>query len=825
MQNANLIAEGGLYGHLSHLYDFSDEVPALTFAEIEDIFIKVSEARLQVGEKLDGQTMFITFVPHETDAGEGAIVMAMARKADVLTAPQAVKDPSVAKGSLPSTIERFAGRNEELRNAFVDSLTAIDTGIKKLDLESQRAIFGPDAEGDYNWFAFEIMDPENPNVVNYNKYGPILAMHVEGHGTFSSRTREKKVNLSPSEEVNGVERIVYEKPVKLFKQAFDRINRSLEKQSRFKVMSNEFRNLQRGFDASAHIQKLNQEISKLSRLAISKESNIADYALARILDEYGPEIVSSFRVNEDASLTEEKDLEPLTSDFMQALDKETYDQYSLNIKALIRTILDGRSRKKMIFANLSDKQKQRVEIILNKARNIKIDVVSPIEMIVHDFAVEALDKFESAFVLSQDESTENFRQMISKDISQIQTGFDDPDSPLYGDEKKRAKFDRQKGKVRDITTSAEGFTFVYKGHWYKFTGNFAPLNQILGMKPGKFVREQKEHFGTSKRTFIFIPGGFKPPHADHWKLVTKSLQRYPDGEILILVGGKARACNRNHCITAEMSRTIWGIMIQDYGLSNNVEVQINDQPVKFIYEAVADRTAFGDTVIGVYGTARGADGRYKTLQSYAPKGVKVKELAVKTKAVEEGGASGTGLRELIVQNKPEEFFSFMPAKLSDRAKEQIWNIVKPPQINESMINEAVVLDDIFQGIEKAWGDIKGNQEEIENIRDIVNDFSKKNEDYLETLQKIADQIKNMDTAEEEEAGDNEEEIRDLEQEEEIEQAAEPKYADVEPIEEESSVGGGSIVGYAGPVRPTVPAGKRDKKKVPRKKNYLKKKEA
>ena len=814
MQNANLIAEGGLYGHLSHLYDFSDEVPALTFAEIEDIFIKVSQAKLQVGEKLDGQTMFITFVSHETDAERGAVVLSLSRKADVLTAPQAVKDPSTAAGSLPSTIERFAGRNEELRNAFVDSLTALDTGIKKLDLETQRAIFGPDEEGDYNWFAFEIMDPENPNVVNYNKYGPILAMHVEGHGTFSSRTREKKVNLSPSEEVNGVERIVYEKSVKLFKQAFDRINRSLEKQSRFKVISNEFRNLQRGFDASAHIQKLNQEVSKMSRLDISKESNVADYALARILDEYGSEIVSSFRVTEDAPLTEEMDLEPLTSDFMRALDKKTYDQYSLNIKALVRTILDGKSRKKMIFVDLNDEQKQRVGVLLDKAKNIKIDVLSPIEMIIHDFAVEALNKFESAFMLSRDESTENFRQMVNKDISQIQTAFDDPDSPLYGDEKKRAKFDRQKGKVRDITTSAEGFTFVYKGHWYKFTGNFAPLNQILGMKPGKFVREQKEYPATSKRTFIFIPGGFKPPHADHWKLVTKSLERYPDAEILILVGGKARACSQNHCITAEMARTIWGIMIQDYGLSNNVEVQINNQPVRFIYEAVTERTAFGDTVIGVYGTARGADGRYKTLQSYAPKGVKIKELAVKTKAVEEGGASGTGLRELISQNKPEEFFNFMPAKLSDQAKEQIWNIVKPPQVNESIISEAVVLSDIFQGVEKAWGDIKGNQEEIENIRNIIDDFSKKNEDYLETLQKIADQLSDMDTGEGE--------LKDKEQEEEIKQAAEPEYADVEPIEEESSIGGGSIEGAAGVIEP---AGKRDKKKVPRKKNYLKKKEA
>ena len=352
MQNDDLITEGALYGHLSHLYDFSDEVPPLTFAEIEDIFKKVSEAKIQVGEKLDGQTIHISFIPHEDDPKKGAIVLSLARKADILTAPQAIKDPASALGSLPATITRFAGRNEELRNAFVDSLTALDIGIKNLDLETQRAIFGPDEDGDYNWFMHEIMDPKNPNVINYNKYGPMLGLHVEGHAMFSSKTRDKKVDLWRSEEIDGVERIVYAEPVKLYKQALDQMNKSLESQSRFRVISNELKNLKKEFDASPHIQKLNQEISKMSRLGITKESNVANYALARILDEYAEEILSSFRMTEDTPLTEEIDLEPPTSDFMRLLDEKTYNEYTLNIKALIRTILDGRSRKREILVNI-----------------------------------------------------------------------------------------------------------------------------------------------------------------------------------------------------------------------------------------------------------------------------------------------------------------------------------------------------------------------------------------------------------------------------------------------------------------------------------------
>ena len=699
MPRVQLIAEGALYGHLSHLYDFSDEVSPLTFAEIEDIFIKVSQAKLQVGEKLDGQTIHITFIPHETDAKEGAIVLSLARKADVLTAPQAIKDPASALGSLAATITRFAGRNEELRNAFVDSLTALDISIKNLDLETQRAIFGPDEDGDYNWFMHEIMDPENPNVINYNKYGPILGLHVEGHAVFSSKTRDKKVDLWQSEEVDGTEHVVYAEPVKLYKQALSQMNKSLENQSRFRVISNELRNLKKEFDASSYIQKLDKEISKMSRLGITKESDVAEYALARILDENAEEILSSFRMTEDTPLTEEMDLEPLTSDFMQLLDEKTYSEYTLNIKALIRTILDGKSRKREILANIKDSQQRaKVESIISRANEIKIDAVSPIEMIVHDFAVEALEKFESAYVLSQDESTENFRQMVSKDISQIQTAFDDPDSPLYGDEKKRSKFDRQKGKVRDVTTSAEGFTFVYKGHWYKFTGNFAPLNQILGMKPGKFVREQLENdrdeedgpIAEGGTTYIFIPGGFKPPHADHWKLLTKSLERYPGANVVILVGGKPRECGENHCITAQMSEQIWETMIVDQNIGADVEVLVHGQPVKYVYDFLANNTKAGDTLIGVYGLARGDDDRFKNLKKLAPEGVIVINEPVETLDPDEGGASGTALRKLIYASKKEEFFNFMPV-LSDEARDKIWDLISPKtKINLEEINDMII---------------------------------------------------------------------------------------------------------------------------------------
>ena len=34
--------------------------------------------------------------------------------------------------------------------------------------------------------------------------------------------------------------------------------------------------------------------------------------------------------------------------------------------------------------------------------------------------------------------------------------------------------------VDNVSTASEGFVFDYDGNTYKFTGNFAPINQITG---------------------------------------------------------------------------------------------------------------------------------------------------------------------------------------------------------------------------------------------------------------------------------------------------------------------------------------------------------
>ena len=54
------IEEGGLGGHMSHMYEDQD----LTFGELKAVFHQASKGKLEsVTEKLDGQNTFFTFDP------------------------------------------------------------------------------------------------------------------------------------------------------------------------------------------------------------------------------------------------------------------------------------------------------------------------------------------------------------------------------------------------------------------------------------------------------------------------------------------------------------------------------------------------------------------------------------------------------------------------------------------------------------------------------------------------------------------------------------------------------------------------------------------
>ena len=133
-----------------------------------------------------------------------------------------------------------------------------------------------------------------------------------------------------------------------------------------------------------------------------------------------------------------------------------------------------------------------------------------------------------------------------------------------GDEDELGKLKAQLGKLKDIdniSSAAEGFVFNYDGITYKFTGNFAPVNQIMGiLRYGRGASKRSsisEQEGQAE-TIALFPGGFKPPHSGHFQAAEAGMNKAD--KVYVIVSEKER-----EGISFDLSRCLWEKYIEKYG--------------------------------------------------------------------------------------------------------------------------------------------------------------------------------------------------------------------------------------------------------------------
>ncbi len=105
------------------------------------------------------------------------------------------------------------------------------------------------------------------------------------------------------------------------------------------------------------------------------------------------------------------------------------------------------------------------------------DNMKPFEILFFDVGAQILKNVEGYMSVSPDKAIQSMRKGISKAISDVKSG---------GDIKKMNKLKAQLEKLEaiggmDAIVPSEGIVFKYQGNTYKFTGAFAPVNQIMGL--------------------------------------------------------------------------------------------------------------------------------------------------------------------------------------------------------------------------------------------------------------------------------------------------------------------------------------------------------
>ena len=105
------------------------------------------------------------------------------------------------------------------------------------------------------------------------------------------------------------------------------------------------------------------------------------------------------------------------------------------------------------------------------------DNMKPFETLFFEVGAEIMKNIDGWLAVNPAKSVQSIRSKLKSAISDVKSG---------GDLKKLNKLKQQLDKLNSIggleaVVPTEGIVFKYNGNVYKFTGAFAPINQITGM--------------------------------------------------------------------------------------------------------------------------------------------------------------------------------------------------------------------------------------------------------------------------------------------------------------------------------------------------------
>jgi hypothetical protein len=128
-----------------------------------------------------------------------------------------------------------------------------------------------------------------------------------------------------------------------------------------------------------------------------------------------------------------------------------------------------------IIKDLDVDAKEKVKRFYDNRVEIVKNYITPLEIAVHEFGVEMLRSLESTLIIDNKAELARQRREVAAAIQTIEASGHDEAIDIL--KKQLIKL----GDADNLSSPTEGFVFRFNGHTYKFTGNFAPVNQILGL--------------------------------------------------------------------------------------------------------------------------------------------------------------------------------------------------------------------------------------------------------------------------------------------------------------------------------------------------------
>ena len=389
-----------------------------TFGELKAVLSDVVSGDVPVVEKVDGQNIFFSF---SVDPIAGTVRTAR-NKGDL------------TKGGM--TPDEFSSKWEghPAQDAFMNGFNAIETGLSGIGGSTLKSIFTPENEGGKRFINAEIVYTGNPNVINYG--GDYIVLH--NLQEFDEAGKLVDVQLQGGDFASLVS------AVESAQQAADA--------KEWAVIGPQVVELQ---DLSM-TGVLEEVVSGIDSLGVSDDMTLGDFVAEKL--RIGKVGSMPIPVNRQEDLirriidigkgVESEDLTPL-ADIKKGLPKDVQKQIS--------SIGTQTNAMKVIGA-----------------------ILAPVEMVIHNLAVEVLRGLSSALSGGHDEEISRLKAALDAAVEKINSAKD-----AKGDAR-REMLKKQLGKLGssdNISSSMEGIVFEHppgSKALYKLTGAFAPLNQIIG---------------------------------------------------------------------------------------------------------------------------------------------------------------------------------------------------------------------------------------------------------------------------------------------------------------------------------------------------------
>lgn len=573
-----LLLEGAVAGHMNHIYDNGE----MTFGELKQLLQSAVDGKLRGTEKTDGQNVYLSFDVATQKA------RAIRNKTHILAGGLDVEQFDEFFSTHP---------NQALRYSFVEALKAFEDVVKELDEETQLKIFGTKEDNIY--FNTEVMNPGSPgleeddprgqgttNVIPYDK--KTLLIHAVGHDKFHPKTA-----LSLTSKNLGADAVDISSNYETLERSL--LGKGTEDPGVFSVETHPQRKLEPAGQkkAGAVLESSIDAINNLVRdFGLNDSSTIQDLVMIQITP-----IIDNFGMTEDRNKLLVQRLMGLCRSLK---DRSQFIPCGLKDPVTKKPLHEPRPTMRDITAGIPQELKDEIKKFDSEFKYQ--NYTAALSNSLYDFTNAILQDFHSAFISDNEAIIEKLQNDISDSVKKIQNSSNEA-----AKEDLKKQFAKLKD-VRNINTPSEGFVFDFNGTTYKFTGWFAPSNQILGTERyGRFgpiepaeedeVAAQGE---TQALTIAVVPGAFKPPHKGHLTMV-ESLAENADKVIVIIStptkGGRALPSGK--IIDSDHAVQIWNAYL-DGSPAKNKTVVIKSpaaSPVGVTYDFVMKEPDAADPLV------------------------------------------------------------------------------------------------------------------------------------------------------------------------------------------------------------------------------------